>query len=197
MNKTNGNSTQGQSHNTPTPIHIPLPEIPLPEHAVPELVLDVDFDDERYWVPRGDDIESLPLLFSVSAGSWVNITRARGDGIISRHRHSSPVTGYTLDGAWGYIEHDWTAHKGTFIFEPPGETHTLIVKADPSQSTQSSQPSSQNHMTVLFHNYGPLMHVDGDGKVCGYVDVFTRLEDCKKHYRRSGLNSDCIERLIR
>jgi len=69
--------------------------IPLPEYAVPEIVANVDFNDERLWVPRGDNIESLPLLFSVTQGSWVNITRARGDGIISRHRHSSPVTGYT------------------------------------------------------------------------------------------------------
>lgn len=166
-------------------------EIPLPEHAVPELVADVDFDDERYWVPRGDDIESLPLLFSVATGSWVNITRARGDGIISRHRHSSPVTGYTLEGAWGYIEHEWTARKGTFIFEPPGETHTLIVKPD------ASNPSAEKNMMVLFHNYGPLMHVDNSGEVCGYVDVFKRLEDCKKHYRHCGLGSECIERLIR
>lgn len=90
--------------------------IPLPEYALPEIVADVDFDDERLWVPRGDNVESLPLLFSVAQGSWVNITRARGDGIISRHRHSSPVTGYTLAGAWGYLEHDWTARTGTFVY---------------------------------------------------------------------------------
>jgi len=50
---------------------------------------------------------------------------------------------------------------------------------------------------VLFHNFGPLMHVDAAGEVTGYVDVFTRLEDCKKHYQKSGLGSEEIERLIR
>ena len=53
--------------------NIPI-KIPLPEYAVPEIVADVDFDDERLWVPRGDNVESLPLLFSVTQGSWVNIT---------------------------------------------------------------------------------------------------------------------------
>lgn len=164
--------------------------IPLPEYAFPEIVTDVDFEDERLWVPRGKDIESLPLLFSVGQGSWINITRARGDGIISRHRHSSPVTGYTLSGAWGYVEHDWTARTGTFVYEPPGETHTLIVKPD--------QPGAgRDSMMVLFHNYGPLMHVDEQGDVTGYVDVFTRLESCKAHYLKCGLSSDHIERLIR
>jgi len=169
----------------PQPVHIPLPP-----DAVNELIVDVDFDDERLWVPRGDNIESMPLLFSVTAGSWVNITRARGDGVISRHRHSSPVTGYTLSGAWGYIEHEWTAVAGTFIFEPPGETHTLVVKPHPKD------PSSDS-MTVLFHNYGPLMHVNDDGETTGYVDVFTRLEDCKAHYRKVGLGDSYVEKLIR
>lgn len=186
-----GRTSEPQDRVDSSPLHIPLPQ-----YAVPELVVDVDFEDERLWVPRGDDIESLPLLFSVSQGSWVNITRARGNGIVSRHRHSSPVTGYTLDGAWGYIEHEWTASKGTFIFEPPGETHTLIVKADP-KTTGTVADASTNSMSVLFHNYGPLMHVDATGDVTGYVDVFTRLEDCKRHYQQSGLPDEYIERLIR
>lgn len=171
-------------------------KVPLPEYAVPEIVADVDFDDERLWVPRGDDVESLPLLFSVTQGSWVNITRARGDGIISRHRHSSPVTGYTLSGAWGYLEHEWTASAGTFIYEPPGETHTLVVKPDPAASVETAGENT-NQMMVLFHNFGPLMHVDNQGEVTGYVDVFTRLESCKAHYVKCGLGGDYIERLIR
>jgi len=52
-------------------------------------------------------------------------------------------------------------------------------------------------MMVLFHNFGPLMHVDNQGEVTGYVDVFTRLESCKAHYVKCGLGSDAIERLIR
>lgn len=162
-----------------------LVNIPLPDDAVKELVLDADLDDERLWVPRGENVSSLPLLFNVTQGSWVNITRATGNGIISRHRHSSPVTGYTLDGAWGYLEHEWTARRGTFIFEPPGETHTLVVRPE------------AGHMTVLFHNYGPLMSVDAQGQVTGYVDVFTRLESCRQHYESVGLGPEWIDKLIR
>jgi len=157
----------------------------LPPDAVPEIVLDADFDDERLWVPRGNDVWSMPLMFSVTQGSWVNITRARGEGVISRHRHSAPVTGYTLDGAWGYLEHEWTARKGTFIFEPPGETHTLMVRPE------------AGHMTVLFHNFGPLISVDEDGNTTGFVDVFTRIEVCRSHYEQVGLGADYVDRLIR
>ncbi len=157
----------------------------LPPDAVRELVLDADLEDERLWVPRGDDVWSFPLWFSVGQGSWVNITRARGDGVISRHRHSAPVTGYTLDGAWGYLEHEWTARAGTFVFEPPGETHTLVVRPE------------AGHMTVLFHNFGPLINVDAQGNTVGFVDVFTRIEACRRHYTQVGLGEDHVRRLIR
>ena len=124
-------------------------------------------------------------MFNVTTGAWINITRARGDAIISRHRHSSPVTGYTLAGTWGYLEHDWTARPGTFIFEPPGETHTLVVRPE------------MGHMSVLFHNFGPLMTVDERGQVSDYVDVFKRIEVCRAHYAKVGLPADYIDRLIR
>lgn len=157
----------------------------LPPDAVPEIVLDAALDDERLWVPRGNDVWSMPLMFSVTQGSWVNITRARGAGVISRHRHSAPVTGYTLDGAWGYLEHEWTARKGTFIFEPPGETHTLMVRPE------------AGHMMVLFHNFGPLISVDEAGNTTGFVDVFTRIDVCRRHYEKVGLGADYVDRLIR
>lgn len=157
----------------------------LPAEALQELVHDADIDDERVWVPRGDAVWSLPLLFNVAQGSWVNITRARGEGIISRHRHPAAVTGFTLEGAWGYLEHDWTAKAGTFIFEPPGETHTLVVRENPG------------HMMVLFHNFGPFIKVDEEGNGTGYEDVFTRLEATKKYYEKVGLGAEAVERLVR
>ncbi|MCH9669957.1 MAG: phytanoyl-CoA dioxygenase family protein [Gammaproteobacteria bacterium] len=40
------------------------------------------------------------------------------------------MTGYTFEGSWGYVEHEWTATAGTFIFEPAGETHTLVVRPE-------------------------------------------------------------------
>ena len=157
----------------------------LPLEALRELVVEADIENERAWVPRGENVWTLPLLFSVAQGSWINITRARGPGIVSRHRHPAAVTGFTLEGAWGYLEHDWTATAGTFVFEPPGEVHTLVVRPEPG------------HMMVLFHNSGPFIKVDEKGEFTGFEDVFTRLEACKAHYRKVGLGEDYAARLVR
>jgi quercetin dioxygenase-like cupin family protein len=88
-------------------------------HAIPA--------DERIWVPQGENVWFRPLCLSRSQGCWMNLLRVRKAGVLSRHRHPQPVHGLVLKGRWRYLEHDWVAEEGANVFEPPGETHTLVV----------------------------------------------------------------------
>ena len=103
-------------------------KIPPHDEALSDVVIENASKDDHYWMPLGPDVWARPVLFNVGQGSWVNIIKAKGTGVVSRHRHPAPVTGFTLEGAWYYPEHDWVADAGTFIWEPPGEMHTLTVK---------------------------------------------------------------------
>ena len=87
-------------------------------------------EDPRVWVPQTDCLSFRPLCFCVSQGYYVNLLKFKGGGVLGCHRHPSPVHALTLKGSWGYKEHDWHARDGTYVFEPPGETHTLIVDDD-------------------------------------------------------------------
>ena len=51
------------------------------------------------------------------------------------------------------------------MFEPPGETHTLVVDEDCEE------------MVTLFHVTGSLLYVseDNDDEVIGFDDVFTKV----------------------
>ncbi|MBW0090702.1 2,4'-dihydroxyacetophenone dioxygenase family protein [Pseudonocardia sp. KRD-184] len=52
-------------------------------------------------------------------------------GLVSnRHLHLGAVTGLTVSGTWHYLEYDWTAGPGSFIYEPAGSIHTLEVLGD-------------------------------------------------------------------
>lgn len=141
--------------------------------------------DERDWVPQSDDVSFKPLILSVSQGYYVNILRVRASGVLSRHRHSGPVHAFTLRGSWHYLEHDWVAQAGDYAFEPPGETHTLVV------------PDGVDEMATLFHVTGGYTYVDPYGTAVGYEDVFTKLENVRKHYERIGLGADYANRLVR
>ncbi|MGH7199593.1 MAG: 2,4'-dihydroxyacetophenone dioxygenase family protein, partial [Planctomycetaceae bacterium] len=98
-----------------------------PKYAVGDIVVPAVPEDERLWVPQAENVWFRPLLLNRVNGEWVNLLRVRKSGILSRHRHPAPVHGYVIKGSWRYLEHDWTAREGTYVFEPPGEIHTLIV----------------------------------------------------------------------
>ncbi|GAB3674862.1 2,4'-dihydroxyacetophenone dioxygenase family protein [Salinisphaera aquimarina] len=141
--------------------------------------------DEREWVAQSDDVAFKPLVLCVSQGYYVNILRVRGSGVLSRHRHTGPVHTFTLRGSWHYLEHDWVATEGDYAFEPPGETHTLVV------------PEGVEEMVTLFHVTGGYTYVDPYGKAMGYEDVFTKLDNARRHYERVGLGADYVERFMR
>lgn len=165
-------------------------------------------NDERLWIPQTDCISFRPLCFSISNGYYVNILRVRGlCGILSKHKHTGPVHGYVMKGYWKYIEHNWIAKPGSYIYEPPGEIHTLIVlphqdhydetTSGSSSNSNTNHDDTNNEMMTLFHVTGSLLYCDNDDKVIGYDDVFTKLELTKKHYQKIGLSEDYIQQLIR
>jgi 2,4'-dihydroxyacetophenone dioxygenase len=162
--------------------------LPQPWGMRPDLVipgaLDLDGDD-RLWVPQAPDVSFRPLLFDVTGGSYVNLLRVRRAGVLSRHRHLGAVQAFVLRGRWQYLEHDWVAEPGSFVFEPPGETHTLVV------------PDDVPEMITLFHVTGGYVYVTPTGEATGCEDVFTKLDLARRHYLSNGLGAAALDALIR
>eukprot|EP00873_Tetraselmis_striata_P013424 jgi/Tetstr1/433688/TSEL_022907.t1 len=156
-----------------------------PEAAAEIAVPNVLPEDERIWVPQTDTVSFRPLCFNVSQGYYVNLLRVRKSGLLSRHRHPGPVHGYVLKGDWKYLEHEWTAAAGSYMFEPPGETHTLVVL-----------PGCEE-MITMFHVTGALLYCDEEGNVNGYEDVFTKLQKAKEHYHAVGLGASFVDQFVR
>jgi len=156
----------------------------LPPFAKADLIMDAIPEDERVWVPQAENIWFRPLLLDTTGGRWFNLLRVRRSGVLSRHRHPAPVFGYVIKGNWHYLEHDFVASPGKFLFEPPGETHTLVV-------------DSADEMITMFNVNGAMVYVDEAGKAIGYEDVFTKIEMCMAHYEKVGLGKAFVEQFIR
>ena len=160
--------------------------LPQPTEMARDLVVAPALpEDDRVWVPQAPNIWFRPLVLSVSQGYWVNLLKVTRSGVLSRHRHTNPVHGYVLKGRWHYLEHDWIAEEGGYVYEPPGETHTLVVPEDCAE------------MVTLFQVNGIMLYVDPDGNAQGYEDVFSKIEVCRKHYAAIGLGADYVDRFIR
>lgn len=156
----------------------------LPPYAKKDMIFDAIPEDERLWVPQAPNVWFRPLFLDTIGGAWFNLLRVRRSGILSRHRHPAPVYGYVIKGNWHYLEHDFVAAPGKFLFEPPGETHTLVV-------------DSADEMITMFNVNGAMIYVDEQGAAIGYEDVFTKIEMCIEHYETVGLGKKFIEQFIR
>jgi quercetin dioxygenase-like cupin family protein len=172
------------------PIKDPNPRMPyqlaMPIEVASDIVVaSVLPEDDRVWVQQADNVWFRPLCLSASQGYWVNLLKVTRAGVIARHRHTNPVHGYVLKGRWHYLEHDWVAVEGGYVYEPPGETHTLVV------------PDDVDEMITMFQVNGLMLYVDPWGEVLGFEDVFTKIDMCRKHYAACGLGADFVDRFIR
>jgi 2,4'-dihydroxyacetophenone dioxygenase len=162
-----------------------MSSIPQNPFQVEDLVIDTMPEDDRLWVPQTDTVSFRPILFNVSNGYWINLLKVTRAGILNRHLHPAPVFGYVIKGSWRYLEHDWVAKEGSFVYEPPGEVHTLVVGEDVEE------------MITLFHVQGTLIYKDEANNTVGYDDVHTKLELCRNHFEKVGLGADYAEQFIR
>jgi len=151
----------------------------------PEIAVAAIPDDERVWVPQAADVWFRPLFLNTVTGQWCNLLRVRRSGVLSRHRHPGAVFGYVIKGEWHYLEHDWVAREGGFVYEPPGEIHTLVV------------PAHCPEMITFFNISGAMIYVDDAGRQAGYEDVFTKIDMCRAHYAGCGLGADFVRQFIR
>jgi hypothetical protein len=95
------------------------------------------------------------------------------------------VVGYVINGKWRYLEHDWVAEEGSFVYELPGEVHTLVV------------PDDCHEMITFFNISGAMIYLDQAGQQIGYEDVFSKIEMCRTHYGEVGLGADYVHQFIR
>lgn len=161
-------------------------QLPMPRNAQAEIVVPQAIpDDDRLWVKQAENVYFRPLCLNASQGYWMNLLRVTKSGFLSRHRHPNAVHGFVLKGRWHYLEHDWEAVEGGYVFEPPGETHTLVV------------PDDVDEMITYFQVNGVMYYVDPWGKPLGYEDVFTKIDLCRAHFEAVGLGADYVDQFIR
>lgn len=156
-----------------------------PPDAVREIITLAVPEDDRVWVPQATRVWFRPLMLNTVSGGWTNLLKVMKSGVLSRHRHPAPVHGYVIKGSWRYREHDWVAHAGSYVYEPPGETHTLVVD------------EGVEEMITFFNISGAMIYVDEEGRQIGYEDVHTKIAMCRDHYREIGLGEDYVRQFIR
>ncbi|MGH9025781.1 MAG: 2,4'-dihydroxyacetophenone dioxygenase family protein [Acidimicrobiia bacterium] len=112
--------------------------------------------DELPFVEIGGGSKLKVIQVKEREGLWIvqNIFQAGYE--VQKHRHTGPVWGYTVSGAWKYKEYDYVNRAGSFLYEPAGSVHTLQCVEDDT--------------LVWFHMYGANLNLDADGNVESVTD---------------------------
>jgi 2,4'-dihydroxyacetophenone dioxygenase len=124
-----------------------------------DLLLD---PDDIPWVPQASGVWFRPLRISLGPGTWTNLIRVAGHGTVGLHRHVAPVEAWVVGGRWRYLEHDWAARPGSYVYEPAGDVHTLATLGDEETVT-------------LFSVHGPIEYLGPGGEVDHVETAETKL----------------------
>jgi hypothetical protein len=130
-------------------------------------------EDSTPWVPFFPNVFIKHLTFDVRGSSAANVLWVQAGGMLGRHRHRGPVSGYVLEGSWRYQEYDWVAKPGDLIRESPGRTHTLY---------------SEHGMKTFFWLNGPLEFLDEEDRVTQVLDVFWFIDHYESYCSENGIN---------
>jgi 2,4'-dihydroxyacetophenone dioxygenase len=140
---------------------------------LPERIFNID---ELPWVPFTEDRSCYfkPLRFDLNTGTWIYLFKIKSNQILGRHRHTGgAVIGYNIHGKWRYEGRNWVATPGTFIFEPPGDIHTLITEDE--------------EVVTLFILGGSLQYFDENNQIVGQDDIYTVLKKYKDYCMQYGI----------
>jgi hypothetical protein len=114
------------------------------------------------------------LTFDVRQGQLGVILRATGPAELGRHKHRSPVTGFTLEGHWAYREYDWLSQAGDYVHESPGTIHTLYT-------------DNPTGFTAYFVLNGCIEYFDEQDNVVDTQDVFWFINHYLRHCEANNL----------
>jgi 2,4'-dihydroxyacetophenone dioxygenase len=87
------------------------------------------------FTPYSEDVKIKLLRADPVSGQLCVILSAPGGTGLGVHRHYGTVILYTIKGAWRYLEHDWVARAGDFVYETAGSSHTFQV--EPGEMTEA------------------------------------------------------------
>ena len=112
------------------------------------------------FVDIGDGSELQLLQCDVEAGLWVIRTRFPPGYEVQTHKHTGEVFAFTVAGRWKYREYPEVNTAGSYLYEPAGSVHTLVVPEDNDEVTD-----------VWFAIRGANLNLDEAGNVTMVIDA--------------------------
>lgn len=136
-------------------------------------------DDETLpYVFVDQGVELKVLQVKINEGLWVIRNRFAPGSRVQTHKHTGSVFAFTTRGAWRYAESDFVNVGGSYLYEPAGSVHTLVV---PESNTDTTE--------VWFAITGANLNLDANGNVEMVIDAGMVLQYYRMSCEAAGLGT--------
>jgi len=98
--------------------------------AIDTALIDVESLPWMPFTPYSEELQLKLIKADPIRGEWVTLLKVPPKFQLPMHHHSGTVMVWTLKGQWKYLEHDWVAGAGSFVFETAGSRHTPVGVGD-------------------------------------------------------------------
>lgn len=127
--------------------------------------------EDRPWIPSGY-FEQKYLRLNPTTTEWVIIVRIPSNQVVPYHKHHCPLNLYVLEGELHFVDEHWRAGPGTFVFEPPGNTHVEV---------------SEKGATLLAWSQGPLEFLNADNTPAEIRDFVTWKREIEEYHSKNDI----------
>lgn len=136
----------------------------LPSAVDPAIKARVVDPEDRPWIPKGYGEEKY-LRINPDTTEWVILARIKPNEPVPYHKHHCGLNLFVQEGELHFVDEDWTAGAGTFVHEPPGNTHVEV---------------SEKGVLLLVWSQGPIEFLNADntpGEVRDWLAWKKEVED--------------------
>jgi len=123
-------ATAPQSTNASQPLPISIKGNTMFYETVDTALIDVESLPWMPFAPYSDKFHLKLIKVDPISGQWITLLRLPAGTELPLHHHAGTVMVWTIAGKWRYLEHDWVATPGSFVFETAGSRHTPVAVGD-------------------------------------------------------------------
>lgn len=126
--------------------------------------------EDRPWIPTSYG-EQKYVRLNLQTGEWVLFARIQPDQQVAYHKHHGGLNLYVLEGELNFVDENWSAGPGTYVFEPPGNTHVEL---------------SERGVLMLVWSQGPLEFLNADNTPAEVRDCLAWKSEIEEFHRTTG-----------
>jgi len=147
-------------------------------------------DNDPSWIKMCDHIWIKYLCLDTKNNSYTNFMYCTKSINGPLHYHHGSVNAFIINGTYGIYEHkkyqkekDY-ADAGSYVYAPAGTLHRAYMKVH------------NGYYLGFSITQGAVIYLNDNHEFIGYSDVFTQIDNLKKHYETHNLPLSKIDAII-